>query len=108
MKDFIGNEVGPGDYFAYALTIGRSASLAVYQFVEVKNDKVRAIKKRESYGPKDGREWSQQQIKRKLVLQDGEHVYVDRTPEEIEKELNKISTLGMFTERALLIKDFNE
>lgn len=31
-KDFLGNEINVDDYFAYPLTVGRSAVMAVYQF----------------------------------------------------------------------------
>ena len=50
MKDLLGREVQVGHYICYALTVGRSANLAVYQVKEVQEDKIKATKLDSSYG----------------------------------------------------------
>lgn len=108
IKDLVGNEVGPGDHFAYALTVGRSASLAIYEFVDIKGERVRAIKKVESYGSLDNSEYKLKMRHKKFVYDEakGEGEYVSLTPKEIEKLDNKMSSLGKFSKRAVLLKDY--
>jgi hypothetical protein len=52
MKDFLGQDVQVNEYFAYPLTVGRSACMALYKLVGVLEDgvKVKAIKIESSYG----------------------------------------------------------
>lgn len=45
MKDVLGNEIKVGDTIAYAVRIGDSARLKVYEVQEVWSDKVKAINK---------------------------------------------------------------
>jgi hypothetical protein len=111
MKDMLGQEVGPGDYFAYALMVGRSANMAIYKFVEEVTKKktysdeietkVRAIKLHESYGAKakDAGSWH-------FRVWDGVN-YRNMTPEEMHKAMNKTTVLGMFEARGLLLPGFN-
>jgi hypothetical protein len=107
-KDLVGNEVGPGDHFAYALTVGRSASLAIYKFVDIKGERVRAIKKVESYGSLDMSEHRLKMRHQKHMFNEatGRYEWMKLSPEEIEKIDNKTSSLGKFSERAILLKDY--
>lgn len=110
MKDLLGREVQIGQYICYALTVGRSANLAVYQVKEVLEDKIKACKVTESYG----RDW-------KLMLQNGDlvprkyckFVYVpggvsyheEMTEVEKARVDNKTSTLSM-PERIFILDGF--
>ena len=97
IKDFLGRECEVGDYFAYPLTVGRSASMALYQLIEIKpNGGVKAHKINASYGfNADTRYknfiWDK-------VQSTGE--WVDMTEAEKAKVDGKLSSLSMFTKRA--------
>jgi len=115
MKDMLGNEVKEGDYFAYPLVSGRSANMAIYQFKEVVNDKVRAKPIERVYGHYHDGIHPTLNIPWKYV--DYEVVNNNYTPVEMTqaakgkvdlKRANKRSTLQMFSERAILLKNFNE
>ena len=106
MKDFLGNEVNVGDYFAYPTIVGRSASMNVYEYVETTdNGYVKARPIERAYGKnvfKDGLpyccfDWNE--ANRTFVKsKDWE--------KKLAKFKDKCSTLQMFSERALLLKDF--
>lgn len=106
MKDFLGREVNPGDYFAYPLIVGRSASMGLYQMVAVVEGKdiwsstnvtlkVKARKINASYGFNN--EW-------KYKKWDSDAGYVDMTEAEKAKVAAKLSTLSLFSERACKIE----
>jgi hypothetical protein len=101
MKDFIGQEVNVGDYFAYPTIVGRSASMNIYQLREVVKGKARAHPINRSYGLAENpyRVFDYDPAK-------GGGYYRDMTPKEREKYDNKCSTLQMFSERAILLKDY--
>jgi len=112
MKDFLGNEVKQGDYFAYPLIIGRSANMAIFQFDCVKDGKVKAKPMERAYG---GDSTSNKfKVWERVFNDKGEYVsgaYRDMTPKERAHEEDKInrrrSTLQMFSERALLLPNFD-
>ena len=82
IKDFIGQEVNVGDYFAYPLIIGRSASMAIYKLHSITDDgKGEAIKK---HAPRHRSTWK---YKKWVDMNDAERMKVD----------NKTSTLQLFT-----------
>jgi hypothetical protein len=101
MKDFIGQEVNVGDYFAYPTIVGRSASMNIYQFRGIVNDKVKAHPINRSYGLKEN---PYKVFEYNTETKHG--YYRDMTPKEREKYDNKCSTLQMFSERAILLKDY--
>lgn len=97
IKDFMGRECQVGDYFAYPLTVGRSASMALYQLKEIRpNGSVKAHKMNESYGFNAANRY------KKFVWDDLTNTggYVDMTEAEKAKVDSKTSSLSMFTERA--------
>lgn len=95
MKDFLGYEVEPGDYFCYPLTVGRSASMALYRFVSVnESGNVKACKLEASYGS----DYWKYKIYDKSTCN-----YRDMTEAERAKEAAKTSTLHCFTARAVKI-----
>lgn len=109
MKDLLGREVQVGHYICYALTVGRSANLAVYQVKEVFEDKIKAKKINESY---DG------YYNRPTTLDTGKRVLwkyikwsnklndlVEMTEAEKAKVDNKTSTLSM-PERIFILDGF--
>ena len=109
MKDLLGREVQVGHYICYALTVGRSANLAVYQVKEVLEDKIKAIKLESSYG-----HWGEMmrtldsgvKVPWKYLKWDkkqGENV--EMTEEEKTKVDNKTSTLSM-PERIFILDGF--
>jgi hypothetical protein len=104
IKDFIGQDVVVGDYFAYPLIVGRSASMALYQLVSIgEAGKVKARKLNESYGFNNSWRyltWTQ--------LPTGEWDHVQMTDKQRAKVDAKTSTLNMFHERAILLKDYKE
>lgn len=101
MKDFIGQDVNAGDYFAYPLTCGRSAVMAIYKFhSETDSGNVRGIKVEHSYNRDES--W------RYKVYVGGEQVWREMTTEEREKVDNKTTTLKHFSDRAVLLKGYNE
>jgi len=118
MKDMLGNEVKEGDYFAYPLVSGRSANMAIYQFKEVTiEDRVKARPVERTYGDRDNiihKDFNLplKYLKWSYVLPSYEGKYSPMTQEERDKvdlkRANKRSTLQMFSERAILLKDFNE
>lgn len=112
MKDLLGREVQVGNYICYALTVGRSANLAVYIVKEVLDDKIKAVKIDSSYGM-NGREVP--------VIEGGKHPrrysvfeynpgeiahFRKMTPEEKYKVDNKTSTLSM-PERIFILDEFS-
>lgn len=100
IKDFIGQDVVVGDYFAYPLIVGRSASMAIYQLMDVDEKGVKARKLNESYGFNGS--W-------KYKKWDGNgNEHRDMTEEERAKVDAKTSRLSMFHERAILLKDYKE
>lgn len=114
MKDFLGNDVIQGDYFAYPMTIGRSANMCIFQFDTVtKGGSVRAreIKKAYAANKPSFKIWV------RVDRFDGMTDYIrsyhrDMNDEERMKaieDFNKQRTvLKMFSERAILLKDFKE
>lgn len=112
MKDLLGREVQVGHYICYALTVGRSANLAVYQVRGVMEDKIKAVKLESSYGSYswnvttlDGKEIPREHALFKTDYITGKHGYVSRTPEAIAKIDNKTSTLSM-PERIFILDGF--
>lgn len=98
IKDFLGAEVKMDDYFAYPLTIGRSANMAIFQFKGLNksgNVKARPIKRAYNNDFTKYKKWSG-------------FSWVEMTEAEKAKVDAKLSTLTMFSERALLLKDFKE
>ena len=111
MKDLLGRKIKVMDYIAYALTVGRSANLAVYQVREVFDDKVKANKLTESYGWMNGEYPYLKGVKRKYVnhrwnYQQNTYEYSEMTPEEKAKVDSSTTTLKM-PERALILDNFN-
>ena len=122
MKDILGREAKVGDLFAYALIIGRSANMAVYELREIKeNGSVKAHKLLESYGsggvmvpnhhPDAYTPWHVKELSLKWVYDEirGKGNWVERTPEDKAKQIAKAkaktSTLGMFHERAIILPE---
>jgi len=109
MKDLLGREVQVGHYICYALTVGRSANLAVYQVKEVLENKIKAVKLESSYGHwGNGMHtfasgltvpWKHVKWDKKLCT------HVEMTEEEKAKVDNKTSTLSM-PERIFIIDGF--
>ena len=94
MKDFIGQEVNIGDYFAYPLTIGRSAAMAVYRLVKInESGTVGANKIDATYSIAPWR------------YDEGESRWRDMTPEERAKVDSKISTLKFLNKRAIKLNE---
>lgn len=111
MKDLLGRKIKVMDYIAYALTVGRSASLAVYQVREVFDDKVKAHKLTESYGWMNGEYPFLKGVKHKYVKhqynsQLGEYEYFEMQEAEKAKVDSSTTTLKM-PERALILDNFN-
>lgn len=99
MKDFLGRDVAPGDYFAYPLTIGRSACMALYQFVEVNEaGNVKAKKIDESYVSL----WKTENKYKKFSYDEdtGLGKMVEVSPKQRAAIDAKLSTLLNFTARA--------
>ena len=97
IKDFLGSEVKMDDYFAYPLTIGRSANMAIFQFKGLnKSGNVKARPVKRAYG-----------MYTKYKKWIGSN-WVEMTDAEKAKADEKTSTLTMFSQRALLLKDFKE
>ena len=106
MKDFLGYEVGPGDYFCYPLTVGRSACMALYRFVSVnESGNVKACKVEESYGSSYGSaSWKYKVFDAKAASGFGSQgAWRDMTEAERAKVDSKTSTLQMFATRAVKI-----
>ncbi len=101
MKDFLGQEVNVGDYFAYPTIVGRSASMNVYQFKDIVNGKVKAHPIDRSYGMAN-----KDPYQVFYYNSNDDYGYRPMTPAERKKHDNKCSTLQMFSERAILLKDF--
>jgi len=109
MKDVLQREVQVGHYICYALTVGRSANLAVYQVKEVLKDKIKATKLESSYGHwADGIHtfasgltvpWKYIKWDKKL------EAHLEMTEEEKDKVNNKTSTLSM-PERIFILDGF--
>lgn len=109
MKDLLGREVQVGHYICYALTVGRSANLAVYQVKEVLEDKIKAKKIEESYGGYNETNYTLpsgvkvpfKYLKRNNKAGD----LIEMTKEEKAKVDNKTSTLSM-PERIFILDGF--
>jgi len=111
MKDLLGREVQVGHYICYALTVGRSANLAVYQVKEVLEDKIKAIKLESSYGQpnwdvnlQDGKTAPRKYCKF-VYNPGGESHFKEMSEEEKSKVDNKTSTLSM-PERIFILDGF--
>lgn len=99
MKDFLGYEVGPGDYFCYPLTVGRSASMALYRFVAVNDSgNVKACKVESS----SDSTWKYKVFEYNESEPTASH-FRQMTEAEREKLDNKTSTLSCFATRACKI-----
>lgn len=99
MKDFLGRDVAPGDYFAYPLTIGRSACMALYQFVEVNEaGNVKAKKIDSSYISSWETKHKYLKFAYDAVSDTGK--YVEVSPKQRAAIDAKLSTLLNFTARA--------
>lgn len=117
MKDILGREAKVGDLFAYALVVGRSANMAVYELREIKDGKAKAHKIMESYGyggtalpaHKEPSEWHQKSMTHTWEYNPstGESGWQPLTEKQIaanrEKALAKTSMLSMFEERAVIL-----
>lgn len=104
VTDFLGNAIEPGDYFAYPLTVGRSANMAIFQFVaENASGTYKARPVERSYGnsPMKYKVWVWD-----VITRSGH--YRDMTPEERAKVDAKTSTLHFLEKRAVLLKDYKE
>jgi len=97
MKDFINQDVQVGEYFAYPLTVGRSASMALYRLVSVLEDgvRVKACKVESTHTYMDSYKY-----KTYKKNGNGDYEYRDMTQEERDKVDNKTSTLNEFSRRA--------
>lgn len=111
MKDLLGRDVQVGHYICYALTVGRSANLAVYQVKEVLEDKITAIKLESSYGQpnwdvnlQDGKTAPRKYCKF-VYNPGGESHFKEMSEKEKAKVDNKTSTLSM-PERIFILDRF--
>lgn len=105
VTDFLGNEIKPGDYFAYPLTAGRSANMAIFQFVQANASgtyKARPVERSYSYSS------STRYKKWEWNADEATGRWRDLTPEERAKVDAKTSTLHFLEKRAVLLKDFKE
>lgn len=108
MKDLLGREVQAGQYICYALTVGRSANLAVYEVREVQEDKIKAHKLTESYG---SGKWTYSLYNGKTIpfkfckWNSKNAQYEEMTEAEKEKVLSKVVTLSM-PERIFILDGF--
>jgi hypothetical protein len=101
VRDFLGNVVNVDDYFAYPLTVGRSAAMAVYQFKGVnESGSVKAKPINHSYGY--NKEYRYKTWCRK------EGGYRDMTEAERKKVDSKTSTLHFMNKRAIKLENFKE
>jgi hypothetical protein len=95
-KDFLGREVNVGDYFAYPLTLGRSATMALYKLISFnESGSVKACKICSSYGG-DTHRYMMYDYK---ILE-----YRDMTEAERIKLDSKTSTLNHFESRACKVE----
>ena len=110
MKDLLGREVQVGHFICYALTVGRSANLAVYQVREVLEDKIKACKITESYYAswnitlKNGKSVPRRYCNF-VYVPGGESYHEEMNQEQKDKVDNKISTLSM-SERIFILDGF--
>ena len=108
MKDLIGRKIRTGQYIAYALTVGRSANLAVYHVREVGEDSIKAHKVDESYKSSgdillaNGEKWPRKYSVWSWANHGG---YRKMTDKEQLKADNKTSTLRM-SERVFILDGF--
>lgn len=117
MKDLTGREIKVNDIISYALTVGRSACIAVYVVREVFEDKIKVTKLDSSYNyleflvtTSEGNRIPRKHIKMVNVSKDlskYDFQYIEMTQEEKLKIDNKTSTLSM-PERALIINSETE
>jgi len=117
MRDMLNNEVLEGEYFAYPLVSGRSANMAIFQFKEVVGSRVKARPVERAYGDygnniHKGFNLPIKYLNWKYDPVTGKGEYSEMTQAEKDnvdlKAANKRSTLQMFSERAILLRDFNE
>lgn len=100
-KDFLGNMINVDDYFAYPLTVGRSAAMAVYQFKGLyESGSVKARQIDHSYG--SNKEYRYKTWCRK------EGGYRDMTEAERLKVDSKTSTLHFMGKRAIKLDNYKE
>jgi hypothetical protein len=100
-KDFLGNVVNIDDYFAYPLTIGRSAAMAVYQFKGL-NDSGSAKARQIDHSSGRNKEY---RYKRWCSKEGG---YRDMTEAERLKVNSKTSTLHYMEVRAIKLDNYKE
>jgi len=110
VTDFLGNKLEVDDYFAYALTLGRSAQQAIFQY-KGKNPsgtyKARPVSR--SYERNDYKVWINDASDPRWV--EGttrSSCYVDMTDAERAKARAKTSTLNCVPARAVKLFDFKE
>ena len=98
MKDFLGNDVEMDDYFAYPLTIGSSCQMAIFQYkgIHPSGVGVKAKPVTRSYGRTPFYEKWVPSVR----------AYRPMTQEERDKIDNATSTLKLFSQRAILLKDY--
>lgn len=100
-KDFLGNVISIDDYFAYPLTVGRSAAMAVYQFKGFNpSGSAKARQLSHSYG--------RSQEHRYKTWCSKEHGLRDMTEDERQKVDSKTSTLHHMESRAVKLDNFKE
>jgi hypothetical protein len=99
VKDFLGNLIEIDDYFAYPLTVGRSATQAIYQFKGITPSgsyRARPVK-RSSESHQDYQIWDSNIRK-----------YRDMTVEERAKVDSKTSILHYLNRRAVKLANFKD
>lgn len=99
-KDFLGNEINVDDYFAYPLTVGRSAAMAVYQFKGLHESG--SAKARQIHHPYINEEYRYKTWCRK------EGGYRDMTEAERLKVDSKTSKLHCMESRAIKLDNYKE
>lgn len=101
VKDFLGNVINVDDYFAYPLTVNRSAAMAVYQFKGFHpSGAAKARQLNHSYG-------RNQDYKYKIYCRK-EGGYRDMTEDERQKVDSKTSILHHMQSRAVKLDSFKE
>ena len=109
VTDFLGNKLEINDYFAYALTLGRSAQQAIFQY-KGKNPsgtyKARPVSR--SYERNEYKVWITNKSDPRWVGGKEWGCYVDMTDVERAKVDAKTSTLHCVPERAVKLFDFKE
>ena len=111
MKDLLGREITVGNYICYALTSGRSASIAVYKVTEVHEEFIKACKVVSSYGGgtwlltlKDGRTVPRKNCK--FVYKPGEGSYFEEMSEQEKVKLCAKTSVLKMPERVFILDGF--